>query len=54
MKKCNSHLEKGYFRFNNIQNYKLTNDKQIHRENLSSSVENESTYLHYLTCDGEF
>ena len=31
-----------------------TNDKQICKENLSSSVENITTYLHYLTCDGEF
>ena len=35
-----------------VKNY--TNDKQICKENLSSSVENITTYLHYLICDGEF
>ena len=32
----------------------LRNNKQLRKENLSSSLDNISTYSHYLTCDGEF
>ena len=58
MKKYNSHEEKIYLMFNNIESYKLnkwqTNVSVIYQENVSSSVENISTYSHYLTHVGEF